>query len=181
MPHKRRLSDVGVDPDWSSGLTVEELGSAVVEAVSDAALNLLADWADATDGPAARTAGVAIDAGRSPREPVPPPLPQIPPPGPLGALSNGDVEANVGEMFELMADARAAIDAAGRRLEERATARTSGRSPGREVAITLQGNTPVEVEFSPTWARRATASEIGHALRLGLRRGISRTRLAHRR
>jgi DNA-binding protein YbaB len=161
-----RVSDVSVDPDWSSGLTVEELGSAVVEAVSDAALNRLADWADATDGPAVRTAGVAIGAGRRPSESVQPPLPWIPPPEPLGALSNADVEANVGVLFELMADARAAIDAAGRRLEERATARASGRNPGREVTITLQGDMPVVVEFSPAWARRAAASEIGHALRL---------------
>jgi hypothetical protein len=160
-----RVSGVSVAPDWSSGLTVEELGNAVVEAVNDAALNRLADWADATDTPPG-AAGEAVDADRRPSEHSRPPLPRIPPPGPLGDLSNAGVEANVGELFELMADARAAIDAAGRRLAERAAARTSGHSPGREVTVTLQGNLPVEVEMSPTWARRAAATEIGRALRL---------------
>lgn len=157
-----RVFEVSVDPDWPRGLTVEELSQAVVEAVNDAALGRLSDWADATDD-SGETAGVG---GRSSSEFAPTQLPQIPPPGPLGNLSSADIEANIGELFELMSDARAAIDAAGRRLAEYAAARTSGHSPDREVTVTLQGNMPVEVEFSPSWARRSGASEIGQGLRL---------------
>jgi DNA-binding protein YbaB len=160
-----RVADVKVDPDWSRRLTVDQLGSAVVEAVNDAALRRLAAWAETTDAPMDAMPGHSADTGRRPGEPAPLHLPQIPPPGPLGDLSSATVEANVGELFELMADARGAMDAIGRRLEDWATTRNRGHSPGREVTVTLQGNQPVEVEFSPVWIRHADAGEITRALR----------------
>lgn len=158
------ITDIRLDPSWSQRVSVEALGGAVVDAVNEVTVARLGAWVDASDGEGGGTdavVGTIRGLDRSPREHVP----QVPPPGPIGDLSSPVIEAHVGELFELVAAARTAVNELRQRLEERSSAVTEGHSPGREVTVTLRGDQPVDVRITPGWARRASPRVIEQALR----------------
>jgi DNA-binding protein YbaB len=161
-----RITDVAIRPEWSRRLDASALGAAVIEAVNDAAMRRFAAWAGSAGDGAAPSDG-AVGA-RRPSAETTMNLAQIPPVGPPGDLASGRVQANIGELLQLVAGARAALDVAQQRLEERANTETIGRSPRGEVTVTLRGNQPIRVELQKSWLGRAGSGEIGTAVRVAL-------------
>lgn len=159
-----RITDVRLDPSWSQRVGAEALSAAVIEAANDVMVRRLGAWAEAANEQGGGTDGV-VGSTRGDGRPPPERIPQVPPPGPLGDLSSPVIEGNIGELFELVAAARTAVDELRQRLEARSSALTEGRSPGREVIVTLQGDRPVEVQIAPAWARRTSPVVIQQALR----------------
>ncbi|SDT74718.1 YbaB/EbfC family nucleoid-associated protein [Actinoplanes derwentensis] len=161
-----RVTSVIVASDWRSRVSEERLGSAVVDAVREAAVRRLTAWGAAyvepavTQGPTTRDVHQQIESITS------------------GSLLDGDREAALMALLEVVESIERGLDEVSGKLRQTVEAIHTGRSRHHEVAVEVTGGGEVvAVRFDRRWLRDAHDANLNRQIAAAFRAAYEKVAL----
>ncbi|MPZ65194.1 MAG: hypothetical protein GEU83_06640 [Pseudonocardiaceae bacterium] len=126
------VSDVEIDQSWRRTVGEQGLSAAVLEAVTDATMRRLAQWAEAVASEQSHSAQPNEGAGSGE-------LTTTGPVRPPGLSDNAEARRTVQEVLSLLKNVEAELDDLEREVKRRGQQHVVGRSPSHLVKVTMAG------------------------------------------
>lgn len=159
VDHRGQVTDVEIAAEWQSTMELQDLGPSVLAAAQSAVRQRVESWAADLRHAAATTTTSAEAHAQAPALFAPPAdnRGRRNPSAGSGLPSPG---ANLQEMYHLVMDAAAQMEALARATDEAIDMVVEGHSRQHRVTVALQNGEITDIRFDLRWLRNASPNDV---------------------